>query len=74
MIVITGHADVPVAIEAIKVGAADFIEKPYDDEILIRSVRAALDGPEERAREAQSAIQGRLAALSRLSVAFSSLS
>jgi two-component system, LuxR family, response regulator FixJ len=66
VIVMTGQADVPIAIEAIRAGAADFIEKPYDDEILVGSVKAALNRPEERAREAQSAeIRERLAALSR---------
>ncbi len=43
VIIITGHGDVAMAVRAMKAGALDFIEKPFNDESLISSIRQALD-------------------------------
>jgi two-component system response regulator FixJ len=51
VIIITGHGDIPLAVRAMGAGAIDFIEKPFDDELLLESIERALDqGKESRSQ------------------------
>ncbi len=66
VIVITGHGDIALAVEAMKIGAVDFLEKPFDDDHLLSAVKSALDREADLAeRKAEvNDIHDKLAALS----------
>ena len=50
VVIMTGHGDVPLAVEAMKLGAVDFLEKPFEDDRLIGMIDAALRQAESSAR------------------------
>ncbi|MDO9294603.1 response regulator FixJ [Bradyrhizobium sp.] len=50
ILIMTGHGDVPLAVEAMKLGAVDFLEKPFEDDRLIGMIEAAIRQAEPAAR------------------------
>jgi len=66
ILMITGHGDVPLAVEAMKAGVADFIEKPFDDEVLLSAIEGALarSRSDHSADDERAALKVRFEALS----------
>ena len=65
VIIITGHADVPMAVRAMKAGAFDFMEKPFNDQVLLERIQDALarDRETRRAEARRSEVAARMAEL-----------
>ena len=59
VIIMTGHGDVRLAVEAMKAGAVDFIEKPFDDDVLLAAIGIALDRYDKTGRHATDVMQAR---------------
>ncbi|MBY0381756.1 MAG: response regulator transcription factor FixJ [Xanthobacteraceae bacterium] len=51
VIVMTGHGDIPLAVEAMKLGAVDFLEKPFDDERLISAIKSVFSQGTEKSKQ-----------------------
>src|SRR5580704_12993917 len=65
VIVLTGYGDVPTAVRALKNGAVEFLEKPFDGEVLLEQIRRALevDALRRRERDAGEVVRTRLSRL-----------
>jgi two-component system, LuxR family, response regulator FixJ len=57
VIVMTGHGDIPLAVEAMKLGALDFLEKPFEDERLISMIETALSQSEGGPKSEAAAVE-----------------
>lgn len=66
ILVMTGHGDVPLAVEAMKLGAVDFLEKPFEDERLVAMIETAIKQAEPAAKN-ESVTQDILARVASLS-------
>jgi two-component system response regulator FixJ len=66
IVIMTGHGDIPLAVEAMKLGAVDFLEKPFEDDRLIGMIEAAIRQAEPAAKSEAVThdIAGRIATLS----------
>jgi two-component system response regulator FixJ len=66
ILIMTGHGDVPLAVEAMKLGAVDFLEKPFEDDRLTAMIESAIHQAEPAAKSDAAAqdIAGRVASLS----------
>ena len=66
IIIMTGHGDIPLAVEAIKLGALDFLEKPFEDERMIGAIRTAFERGKAAAKDdvVASDVAARIASLS----------
>lgn len=67
VVIITGHGDVPMAVRAVKRGAVDFLEKPFNDTVLLEAVQRAfaLDAEQRSRQQHQADLQERLSRLTR---------
>jgi FixJ family two-component response regulator len=52
IIFLTGHGDVPMTVRAMKAGAAEFLTKPFDDQVLLDAIHAAIERDRARRRDA----------------------
>jgi two-component system response regulator FixJ len=59
LILITGHGDISMAVKAVKAGAYDFLEKPLDEERLLESITAAVDGVRRSRQEGEAVAEFR---------------